>query len=395
MLNAKVKENSLTFWTAESIDGIPFIFIPKDDEGSLEEGYSAEAESGEGTQIGIAELKGKTRHNQEDSLMVCVIDDGYSSLAEQQKQNVLTDAAKKLQQGYAESHPEDKSGTTATGTIIGPDGLTILNIGDSTTFYLITNKNNEVVEIVRPHSLHDHNNEDEQKRIQEIVNGYDEKIQSLEEKLTEIKSKKLTLGKKKKISSLENKIQELRLERDKNKFFESGRLGGYVYTSRDISGPVMESKAPSISHEPEVSHHPYPTLNPGQKLYLIVACDGLTEKHDEKEYKQVDGYQKLRQWFQTLLKANRNTKSIAQGLVAKAYQGDEQTKGSADNISVAVVEVDRDNVKAPTFVAVFDGHGGKAAAEYCCEHAEDAINDEVQRLSASVKATTQKLSSGN
>lgn len=118
------------------------------------------------------------------------------------------------------------------------------------------------------------------------------------------------------------------------------RLAGLLL-SRSMGDNALEEFG--LIHTPEIDSYTM-TQTQDEKILLIVACDGLTESKFNLE---------------KVLEKNWRLppEKIALSLAESALDA-----GSGDNISVLVAVLNPEQ-HTPTYMAVFDGHGGIAAAD--------------------------------
>jgi serine/threonine protein phosphatase PrpC len=260
--------------------------------------------------VGVAEIKGR-RDYQEDSLQAAVNNvKGFSKLSVADQEDVL-------KQTFAEIQVESQlmelpGGTTANATIAWLDKdrkvrATTGNLGDSTSFLVILDKNNKLVSSKLMHALH-----------------------SPEEQTNPAEFKRVVEHARKNNAPLPWK----------DGLGAPWRLGSGLAMSRSLGDAHQEYAG--LSHESEITQTEV-SLLPGQKAFIVVACDGLTEldnydrvlvSHDDIGRMVADGQ-------------SGSLLNLANTLVQTAYR-----RGSGDNISVAVFPVS----KTPTSAVVFDGH---------------------------------------
>lgn len=135
-----------------------------------------------------------------------------------------------------------------------------------------------------------------------------------------------------------------------------GRLNGILALSRAFGDKKHENKG--ISHMPDIS--PFEQkLSEGQQAYVIVACDGL-DNIKETEI----GTILSKHW-------KKSPSTIANYLVRNAF-----ANGSTDNISAAVIPVN----KIPVSAAIFDGHGGSNVSNNLGKYFYPALQKEIQSV---------------
>lgn len=163
--------------------------------------------------------------------------------------------------------------------------------------------------------------------------------------------------------------KEVERVRQSNRLVYNDRVNGQLAVSRAIGDKYDLTDA--TDHVPEIDEFQRP-LHPGDKAYLVVACDGLNINEQDIASLVVDA---------------ANTTAAADALVNAAY-----TKGSGDNISVMVAPITSTVVSG----AVFDGHGGTVVAESLAESFYPELLKQVKtaaRLSdEDINSMAQKLS---
>jgi serine/threonine protein phosphatase PrpC len=263
--------------------------------------------------IGMAEIQGR-RDAQEDALVVAVEEvKFFPTLAESSQAQVLTNTLKHIQR----MHEYAYSGSTANATVAWLDDAGVVqtvtaNLGDSTSYLIIVDSENNLVSSELLNALHTADfaeNPAEHARVMQFAQ--------------------------------ENSVAKPSKEARGHPW----RLGSGLAMTRSLGD--MGSEAFGLSHEPDVSRKSVALL-PDQQAFIVVACDGLTE--GDLEEVPVFTPESIGDLVAT---ANINLATLANFLVRNAY-----LLGSHDNISVAVFAVS----DQPTSAAIFDGHGGDEVA---------------------------------
>lgn len=269
----------------------------------------------------LCEIEGQ-RWEQQDSLQYCKVTDdnkaynavyNYDQLTKLQRGEVLSEVIADMQERFGKYDPSSYSqsgGTTANATVAYVDHagiahITNANVGDSTSFYIILDEKNDLVDAKLINtSLHKPNDEAEHARIKK-AGGFIRK-------------------------------------------WGCWRLDGSLAMSRALGDCEYEKSG--LSHIPDIYQLEVP-LKPGQKLVQLTACDGLTEKDLD-----TDGIAKI---VSEHFKTGGTLKDLNQKLVGTAY-----TKGSGDNISsgACIHEIPKPEQEIqPQALVVFDGHGHTGA----------------------------------
>lgn len=136
-----------------------------------------------------------------------------------------------------------------------------------------------------------------------------------------------------------NKAEFSRIKNSNRFISNDGYIANMLCITRAIGDSVILNQ--KEDHQPELDHFDHP-MKPGQRAYLVTACDGLFEGLDEK-----DKCTFITKHFKNDITPDK----AAETLAAAAYS----TNGSYDNISVSVLAIIPDMVLS---IAIFDGHGG-------------------------------------
>ncbi len=236
--------------------------------------------------VGVVEVRGQ-RPYQEDAVLVDRSNaELLAKLHPEERKKVQMEAIASLQETVKDSGFVGSTvNLTTAWTEEQKDGSKNLrisngNIGDSTAFVIILDKDGNVTQATLVNKLHNSDNPEEKERV----------------------------------------------ENEKG-FFMHGRViaqgGGGVAVTRDIGG--IEAKG--LSRDPEITEETI-LIPPGGRAFVVAACDGLTERNLDEA--------KIGALVAAKANAGASPSAIAQDLMNEAYQ-----QGSADNISVMVAEVDR------------------------------------------------------
>lgn len=260
----------------------------------------------------------------------------------------------------AENKMEKKPGSFADGTCaiacaVQGDQVHVANMGDSTAFIVVLDKDNKVTLCNRVNNLHNIAVASEQVKIKEALRG--------------------TEGE----GFLQNP-HYLKKGRVLGSFFGglniSRTIGDFEHDLKDEASGQLYCL---ISHSPEIYDVQKVIIPEGGKAFLITACDGLTEGVDKdqtyanSDAKNANDVADRKKRDEDYVKAGveaaiaekkNNPAEIAAFLAQRAIQGDEITAPSRDNISVVVNQIKPDS-KDIQLVAVFDGHDGSSVAAEC------------------------------
>lgn len=253
------------------------------------------------TNIGICEAQGR-RGYQEDAVAYGKVE-GFDQLPDKEKQKVLqaTFAAMQTKCGR-----NDKVGSTAITTIIEKDKITTAHVGDSTAHLVIFDKNGEFKRFKRLNK---------QLHKPDPSNGEHERIK---------------------------KVARQKKGTPPDASSGAWRLGGRFGTTLTRAIGDTDLEISGLSHEPEIEQTVYDIL-PDDKGFVIVACDGLTERMTEDQLEE-------------LIKNNQHLTpdGLAKKLVEEAINPGKNQSPSGDNVSVMVTSLNE--VDTPKVMAVFDGH---------------------------------------
>jgi serine/threonine protein phosphatase PrpC len=263
-----------------------------------------------GVTAGVAEIQGH-RSTQEDRVELAVVKiEKFPNLSIADQEKTLRETFAEIQQTCGDHGSQGSTGCVTTawlddsGKVVASTG----NLGDSTSFLIVIDeKTNTVASTKLLNNLHSpdpNKNPNEYARVMELA------------------------------------------RKNGNRPFKEGlwRLGSGLAMSRSIGD--KESLEAGLLHEPEITHTEFKLLE-GQKAYIVVACDGLTEENDDN--KPALTLTDIGNIVNEGRKHGLNFKDIADKLIRTAFNN-----GSEDNISAAVYPV----TKTPTSAVVFDGHGG-------------------------------------
>jgi serine/threonine protein phosphatase PrpC len=254
----------------------------------------------------LCEVQG-LRDEQQDDLQYCKIEEnnkiynaveGIDQLSLEEAEEVLTgsiDTMEKICEDNKENIDIDDSGCTANSTVAflknGILHIYNVNVGDSISFYVILDKEGQLVE-------------------SQLINTNLHKPTDPEEK--------------KRIESAGGRVVQ-------------GRINCNINISRTLCDRYFEPFG--LIHKPDFKYIPK-ELKPGQKAFIVTACDGLTER-DYLDAKKIG---------EVLSTCKDNLNIVSRELISSAYRNG---RGSHDNISTGVFEV----TTTPQALAVFDGHG--------------------------------------
>jgi serine/threonine protein phosphatase PrpC len=251
--------------------------------------------------IGLCEIRGK-RPFQEDTV-ACSAEAAtlLMSFSDGEKRKLLEDTFKDLQHSIVSTQ-----GSTAcfTAAWLDPKTSTLeiwnANLGDSTAFVVIVDPVTSTAEIKQlniPHTPHPLINQKEYQRLVDLGNPPDERT-------------------------------GWRL---------NTKNGSAISVSRSFGD--MDMEIGGLLHDPDITNQKI-IIPPHRKVYLVTACDGLTEANSMTP-----------QSINELMSKSHRLElhAIAMKLVSQSF-----FQNSADNISVAVAHIN----KSPVSISIFDGHGG-------------------------------------
>lgn len=141
---------------------------------------------------------------------------------------------------------------------------------------------------------------------------------------------------------------------------DEGRLGGELAITRAFGDHSLDGA--NVGHAPDVKVDRTITLADGDRAFVVVGCDGLTDNvaNDDKAKKNAPAAIAKTLAENLAEDKDKSPELIAQSLVSEAYS----QRQSRDNISCSVFEV----TGHPTSVVVCDGHGGEAVSQLVGEH---------------------------
>lgn len=296
---------------------------------------SIEADNGkqdyrvEGKFWGGAELKGP-RVAQEDRMVAhefsVVQGEAYQALVDLQKEALIQDTFEALTTDIAENRLPD--GSTVISAWIEPKTNTVwsASLGDSEIFAVILSEDGKTKSVGSLNNLH---NPDDSQEIE-----------------------RLTTFAKTKDKTLQDIVRKDRVQKN--------RLRGELAVSRSLGDIQFEDYG--MSHNSSVKKHEFGHLEVGERLFIIVACDGLTE------YNPKSSLDCLSKADIGLLVSNNQGEDLGQ--TAEILATAANVRGSKDNISVQVTEVTSKSLKdgPPFMLSIFDGHGGQKTAQFAKEN---------------------------
>ncbi len=149
-----------------------------------------------------------------------------------------------------------------------------------------------------------------------------------------------------------------------NRIFSSKNPNLGLAVSRNIGDHEFASSCAEASVD-SLSIQEYTAKITPHKLYVVMACDGFTEKAAEQTKEGHEYY--LEYCIKYQIGFIKNIGDFAKSLVTLAYQ-----HGSEDNISIAVRELPLIGAQ-PFIMGVFDGHRGNQASAYAAYHLTSAF----------------------
>ena len=274
---------------------------------------------------GLCEIEGIRYEFQEDA-MATSSDQGVAALpqlTDEQIEASYNSTFEELQTTFGQQQTSGATCCSASAWINEHNEVTTwtANLGDSAA-YLVIIKPDGKSETIELNKLHNPGAQDELERLKSI---------SMTDRAT------------RKQISVEEYVQK---DLDKG---GQGRLPGSLAVSRAFGD--QDSENYGLSHKPEIKKQTF-KLERGDTAFLIVACDGLTEK----ALKSAD--------LGPIVAENheKSQDKIAEALVNAAYNKGTKTKGadgtvdysgSTDNISCGIFQIGRN----PGSITVLDGHG--------------------------------------
>ncbi len=273
----------------------------------------------EGEYFGGAEFKGP-RATQEDRMIAHRFSDlqtsAYIGRDEAEHEALIKETFSALTKKASKKAVPD--GSTAISAWIDPKSKTVwsASLGDSEVFAVVLDKEGATKTVASLNEMHNPNEAHEIARITSLAASQDKKFETL---------------------------------------VKNGRLNGMLAVSRAFGDHRFEEFG--LLHTPSIKKHEFNYLEEGDRLFVIVACDGLTE------YNPKFGLECLsKEDIGNVIAKHRDKKfgKLAELLVTAA-----NARGSRDNISAQVTELTHACVKEanPFMLSVFDGHGGQKTAQ--------------------------------
>ncbi len=159
----------------------------------------------------------------------------------------------------------------------------------------------------------------------------------------------------------------------RNKFYVNGKLN----VARALGDRFLDSEGKQvIISDPEFIDQKF-EITPNEEIYIIAACDGLTEVYPPKSGTCTGNTAKdvkfLTELFEAILPkdVNKSSHQIAEELANKAYNS-----GSKDNISVIVRKMDENS--QPFVIGIYDGHGGDRISKFVAEILPNILNEQLK-----------------
>lgn len=265
---------------------------------------------------------GRYKGVQQDSHFAAETEDLSFTEASSILARTLKDAAKATQDVLT-------SGSTASIAIVTHDNqLLVAQVGDSPV--LIYKKDGQTGEVTVTDITHDH-----------------------------------SASNPKEIERVERKGGKVEQHKNSDGSVTKHRVGGVMAIARAFG----DNAVAGISHEPSLCSHDlneYLT-HTGDKVWVVVASDGLTEKADPDHY-------------QTSFRTGLSPNDIASRMAKEAMRS-----GSRDNISVTVAKIKKGS--HPSYVlAVMDGHG--THGQVVSKTIKTILSDNVMAISNAQKPDT-------
>jgi serine/threonine protein phosphatase PrpC len=290
--------------------------------------------------IGISSIQGK-RPYQEDEVVFAVKQvEAFSQLNNEEIKKALDATSKEMASHCAAQENSKEEGTTACVAIARLAGnavhSTIGNAGDSVAYLVILNESKGTPVVRVSKRLHDIHNAENAKECQRVVNSGGAIIQPYGS-------------------------NSLRLNGD---LAVLRTWGDTRHTSKGLSSELEVTSAET-------------KLEPGEKAYLIVASDGLS-----------DGM-RIDDMAAVICRGQHE----GPGALSSKLTQIALNNGSRDNISVCVVPIPPSGV--PVSAAVFDGHGGASISRCAreefyatlCKHLTAELQAKQQNQAAAASAT--------
>jgi serine/threonine protein phosphatase PrpC len=265
------------------------------------------------TQTYITELWGR-RSTQEDSFAVNEFK-GLANLSSLGVMNALTNTIDSLSNSIKEKNLAD--GSTLCVTVLCGNQIYNANVGDSESFLVIKDKDNNIVSF---------------ERLNKIIHDINDA------NVAQLKQQGL-------------KINTSLLYRNDHRLpYPTGEDGVNMY--RAMGDLIFEQAG--MSHKADISLREV-YIPEGGNAFVINACDGLTETMTHDDVKKILSQHK-----------SASLDQIPQLLAKAAYHS-----GSQDNISVLVTPVIPHS--PPKFLAIFDGHGGTSVSHFLGDNFDAAF----------------------
>lgn len=239
-----------------------------------------------------------------------------------------------LKQAFRNTHEltkDNRDGSTATVAVVGADKtLTFAHLGDSPAALFVLDGATREVHYKNLLTEHTPKNESEKQQVIARVTQHDPELAEVA--------------------------------------VRNGRIAGSLAVSRAFGDAAFDI---GLGREPEITRldlaQTLPGLKPGDRVFLCVSCDGLTENSQNPSPNiHADLADNLRR---TLF--DQGPDAIAENLVKEAF------KTSLDNITAMVVEIpmsgpqpDRDLI-----LGIADGHGGPRTARQVAENLEKMLSE--------------------
>ncbi|MDR3476467.1 MAG: PP2C family serine/threonine-protein phosphatase [Gammaproteobacteria bacterium] len=291
----------------KNLDGKP-ILDPRPDMLKFPERHTDYQAEHPSTQTHIAELWGR-RPTQEDSFVINEFR-GLTNLSSLGVSIALNNTIDALSLQIQEKQLRD--GATLCATVLCGNILYNANVGDSESFLVIKDKDNNITTFERLNiELHDLN---------------DSNVDKLRRQGLKINSSNLYAN-------------------DHRLPYPDGQDGVNMY--RAMGDLIFEHAG--MSHKADIRMREV-FIPEGGSAFVINACDGLTEAMTHEQLKKVLSDNK-----------NKNLDKLALLLANAAYRS-----GSSDNISVLVTPVTPG--APPKYLAIFDGHAGTSVSHFLGSH---------------------------
>lgn len=274
--------------------------------------------------IGFAELWGE-RDKQEDSIAIGLFDDiDTSSLSDDDFRDVMQATVKSLEAYVEEKNM--KGGSTLCSVLMHANRIITTNLGDSAAYICVLNENGTVDRFERLNTtLHNPSDESEKNRIEQEKNY---------------------------------KCSDKLVCKDEGK-----NVSSYLYLSRSIGD--LKFATLGLSHHPDFYRFIIKTPVERKRIFIIVACDGLTDNNclDDNKIAQIisDNHDKPHH-------------IIAKCLAQKAIEA-----GSNDNVSVCVTQLNLSSHMLK-YISLFDGHFSDEVSTFLGESFDKTLRIHLQTL---------------